>query len=99
MSFQTDVECYTAVDPMPTLQNLSTLTGVPVEKIVKYVLVKYAASASDALLAMDPIVFRQMRELVTRAEDKGTDTARLEAYHSLKSIIAWLGLEPDHRAR
>jgi len=94
MSFQSDVECYTAVDPMPTLRNLSNLTGVPVEKIVQYVLVKYAASGSDALLAMDPIVFRQMREIVARTEAADTDAARIEGYESLKQLVNFLGLEP-----
>jgi hypothetical protein len=76
---------------MPTLENLSKLTGTPVERIIRYVLVKYAASGSDALLSMDPIVFRQMRDQVERAEAKGTDAARLEAYEALKQIISWLG--------
>lgn len=92
MSFQSDVECYTAADPMPTLENLSKLTGVPVEKIIRYVLVKYAASAPDALLAMEPIVFRQMRDVVARAEAAGTDDERLKAYAALKQIIDWLSL-------
>ena len=54
-------------------------------------LVKYAASAADALLSLDPIVFRQMREHVEKAEAAGTDEARLRAYESLKGMIAWLG--------
>lgn len=60
--------------------------------MIRYVLVKYAASASDALLSMDPIVFRQMREQVERAEAEGTDEARLRAYEALRKMISWLGL-------
>ena len=60
-NFKAEVACYTAADPMPTLENLSRQTGVPLDSLIRYVLVKYAASASEALLAMDPIVFRQMR--------------------------------------
>ncbi len=75
---------------MPALQNLSALTGVPVGTLIRYVLVKYAASAADALLSLDPIVFRQMREHVEKAEAAATDEARLRAYESLKGMIAWL---------
>jgi hypothetical protein len=89
-NFKAEVACYTAADPLPTLENLSRGTGIPVGCIIRYVLVKYAASASEALLAMDPVVFRQMREHVRRAEDSGTEAAKLEAYAALKSMIAWL---------
>jgi hypothetical protein len=89
-NFKAEVACYTAADPMPTLQKLSELTGIPVDTLIRYVLVKYAASASDALLTMEPIVFRQMRDLITRAEERGTETARLGAYEGLKQIVAWL---------
>ena len=50
---------------------MSAGAGVPVECIVRYVLVKYAASGADALLAMTPIVFRQMQDIVERAEQGG----------------------------
>jgi hypothetical protein len=55
------------------------------------VLVKYAASGSDAKLGMDPIVFGQMRRHVEQAELEGTDGARLRAYEALKEMVAWLG--------
>jgi hypothetical protein len=41
-------------------------------------------------MAMDPIVFRQMREHVERAEEEGSDAAKLKAYAALKDMIAWL---------
>ncbi|MDQ1473541.1 MAG: dihydrofolate synthase / folylpolyglutamate synthase [Bryobacterales bacterium] len=91
-NFRAEVACYTAADPYPTIQNLSNLTGIPVEQLIRYILVKYAASASDALLAMDPIVFRQMREQIARAEEEGTDAARLRAFDALSKIIRWLAL-------
>ena len=93
-NFRAEVACYKAADPYPTLQNLSQLTGIPVDQIVRYVLVKYAASASDALLSLDPIVFRQMREQIARAEEDGTDAARLRAYEALQKIVAWLSAAP-----
>ena len=91
-NFKADVACYTSADPMPTLENLSRATGIPVECLVRYVLVKYAASGPDAVLAMEPIVLRQMRDHVAAAEADGTDAARLRAYEALRSMIAWLGL-------
>ena len=89
-AFRAEVECYAAADPMPAIQNLSALTGVPVDRLIRYVLVKYAASAADALLSLDPIAFRQMREHIEKAEAAGTDEARLRAYEALKQMIAWL---------
>lgn len=35
-------------DPMPTFANLSAATGVPVEDLVHYALVRWAASGSEA---------------------------------------------------
>jgi hypothetical protein len=91
-NFKAEVACYTAADPLPTLENLSQGTGIPVGCLIRYVLVKYAASGSEALMAMDPIVFRQMREHVERAEEDGTDAAKIKAYTALKDMIAWLKL-------
>ncbi len=90
-NFRAEVACYSAAEPMPTMENLSALTGIPVEQLVRYVLVKYASSAPDALLAMGPVVFRQMREHVAKAEAAGTDEARLQTYAALRDMIAWLG--------
>ena len=91
-NFKAEVACYTAADPLPALENLSRQTGIPVGCLIRYVLVKYAASASEALLAMEPIVFRQMREHIRKAEDAGTDAAKLEAFAALKKMTAWLAI-------
>ena len=91
-NFKAEVACYTVADPMSTLENLSRATGIPVGCLIRYVLVKYAASGSEALMSMDPIVFRQMREHVERAESEGSDAAKLNAYNALKQMIQWLGL-------
>ena len=80
----------TVPDPLPTLENLSKATGVPVPCLVRYVLVKYAASGADALLAMTPIVLRQMEQHVEKAEAADTETARLEAYTALRQMVTWL---------
>ena len=91
-NFKAEVAAYTSADPLPTLRNLSQGTGIPVECLIRYVLVKYAGSGSDALLMMRPIVLRQMEEHVARAEQEDTDAARLRAYAALKAMISWLGL-------
>ena len=89
--FKAEVACYSVADPLPTLENLSKSTSIPVGCLIRYVLVKYAASGSEALLAMEPIVFRQMRAHVEKAEANGSDAAKIEAYAALKEMIAWLG--------
>lgn len=94
-NFKAEVANYTTADPLPTLEHLSAGTGIPVESLIRYVLVKWAASGSEALLAMGPILFQQMRDIVDRAEDNGSDDARLRAYEALKQIIGWLAAGPD----
>jgi hypothetical protein len=91
-NFKAEVAAYTKIDPLPTLENLSRLTGIPIEALVRYVLVKWAASASEALLAMEPIVWQQMKQAVQTAERLGTDDARMQAYATLRQIIGWLRL-------
>lgn len=94
-NFKAEVAAYTAADPTPTLEGLSAATGIPVPALVRYVLVKWAASGSEALLAMTPFAVRQMREHVARAEAAGTDAARLEAYAALRDMLRWLESGPD----
>jgi hypothetical protein len=89
-NFKADVAQYTLADPLPTLEGLSRATGVPVPCLVRYVLVKYAASGADALLAMGPLVLRQMEQHITTAEAAGTDEARLKAYEALRQMVSWL---------
>jgi len=75
-NFKAEVALYTVTDPLPTLEVLSQSTGIPVPCLIRYVLVKHAASGADALLAMGPIVLRQMEEHIENAEAAGTDAAR-----------------------
>lgn len=95
-NFKAEVALYSQPDPLPTLENLSRSTGIPVPALVRYILVKYAMSGSDALLAMTPIVFRQMQDRIERAEAANTDEARLEAYEALRQMIQWLALGPGN---
>jgi hypothetical protein len=89
-NFKADVATYTVVDPLPTLEGLSRATGVPVPCLARYVLVKYAASGSDMLLAMGPLVLGQMQQHIATAEKADTGEARLKAYESLRQMVAWL---------
>lgn len=81
---------YSAIDPLPTLEELGRRKDIPVGALVAFVLARYAASGSEALLYTGPMVVRQMAELVRKAEAAGTDVARLEAYRALAAIVSWL---------
>ena len=89
-NFKADVAHYTVVDPLPTVEGLSRSTGIPVPCLIRYILVKYAASNADALLAMGPLVIQQMEQHIASAEADGTDRARLKAYEALRQIVSWL---------
>jgi len=92
-NFKAEVANYTVSDPLPTMESLSELTGIPTGSLIRYVLVKWAASRAEAMLEMEPVVLQQMNEHVGKAELAGTDAARLEAYEALKQMIAWLGMD------
>ena len=47
-NFKAEVACYTSADPLPTLENLSRNTGIPVGCLARYILVKWTASGSEA---------------------------------------------------
>jgi hypothetical protein len=91
-NFKAEVAQYSQIDPLPTLENLSRATGVPVPALVRYILVKYAVSGAEALLALTPIVLQQMEQHIEKAEASGSDAARLAAYESLRQMIGWLKL-------
>jgi len=93
-NFKAEVACYTTADPLPTLENLSRGTGIPVGCLARYVLVKWTASGSEALMAMGPIVLTQMQQQIEEAESAATDEARLRAYEALRQIISWLAMGP-----
>jgi hypothetical protein len=89
-NFKADVAHYTVVDPLPTMEGLSQTTGIPVPCLIRYVLVKYAASNADALLTMGPLVIHQMEQQIAAAEADGREEARLKAYEALRQIVSWL---------
>jgi len=91
-NFKAEVACYSTADPVPTLTNLSRGTGIPVGSLARYILVKWAASGSEALMATGPIVLAQMRQKIEEAESADTSEARLDAYRALREIVSWLTL-------
>ena len=98
--FRQMVAEYSRIDPLPTLETLSRNKGIPVGALARFVLARYCASGSDALLEMGPRVARQMEEIVGTAERTGTDEARLAAYRALAVIVSWLQVpltDPDWR--
>ncbi len=95
-NFKRDVAYYTRIDPMPTLQGMSRNLGVPVGAVAKYVLVKWAASGSEGIMEIGPLVLRQMRDIVREAESHGDDAHRLAAYQKLAKIVSWLNFPLDH---
>ena len=94
--FRSKVAEYSRLDPLPTLENLSRSTGIPVGSLARFVLVRYCTSGSDALLEMGPRVVRQMDEIIQQAEITNTDAARLDAYRALKTIMSWLIVPLDN---
>lgn len=88
--FRSIVAEYSRLDPLTTLETLGRSKNIPVGALVNFVLGRYAASGSEALLATGPLVVHQMDEIVAKAEIDDSDDARLEAYHSLRTIISWL---------
>ncbi len=68
-----------AVDPMPTFRALSDETGVPVDTLVHFALVRWASAGSEALMAVEPQVLREL--IAARAREDWTAVA---------GIVDWL---------
>jgi hypothetical protein len=73
------VESTRLQDPMPTFENLSRTTGIPVEDLVHHALVRWTAAGSEALMALEPEV---LRDLVA--------ARRREDWQAVAGIVDWL---------
>ena len=94
------VAMFSGIDPLPTLERLSQNKDIPVGALARFILARYAASGSEALMEIGPRIIGQMDEIVQKAEEAATDAARLEAYRSLTGGISWLNIpltDPDWR--
>jgi len=95
-NFKAEVASYTLANPLSTLEQLSRTTGIPVGCLARYILVKWTASGSEALLQMGPIALKQMQAHVDAAEAADTDSERLSAYHALRQMIEWIAAGPGN---
>lgn len=89
-NFKREVAEYALADPMETLTALADSTGIPVGALVQYVLTKWAAEGSEALLALGPRTVERLWAVIAEAEDRGTEEARLAAYDVLRQMVGWL---------
>lgn len=94
-NFKAEVALYALADPLATIRQLSTNTGVPVGAICRYVLARWASEGSSALLELGPTMARRLAAVCDEAETVGTDDARLAAYHQLRQMLDWLRLPLD----
>lgn len=91
-NFKAEVANLTVFDPMPTIEQLGAMTGIPAASLIRYILVKWAASGAEAVLEMSPYVLAQMRGHIEKAEAADSDEARLKAYEALRQMVAWMSL-------
>jgi hypothetical protein len=77
--FARTVAASRAVDPMPTFENLSVATGVPVDALVHHALVRWASAGAEALMAVEPEVLRDLVE-----------ARRREDWDAVAGIVDWL---------
>ena len=66
-------------DPEPTFESLSEFTGVPVDDLKHYALVKFVAAGSEAILACGP---HPLHELI--------EARRAEQWERVAGIIDWI---------
>ena len=77
-NFKRDVVLYTKEDPMPTVSRLSRNLDIPEGAVIRYVLCKWAASGSDALLETGSNMVNKMSDILEQADDKVGLAAVLE---------------------
>ena len=78
-AFAADAERSLEVDPMPTLENLSRETGVPVDTLVHHALVRWTSAGAEALMAVEP---QALRDLIA--------ARKREDWASVAGIVDWL---------
>jgi hypothetical protein len=77
--FAQRTESARAIDPLPTFRALSETTGVPVDDLVHYALVRWVSAGSEALMAIDPPVL-----------DDLVEARRREDWDAVAGIVDWL---------
>lgn len=94
-NFKADVAAYAHADPLSTLRAMGRNLDVPVGALVHYVLARWASGGSEGLLELGPSTVERLTAVVRRAEEEGTDAARLEAYDRLRQMIEWVRIPLD----
>lgn len=89
-NFKREVAEYMRLDPLHTLRGMSLYLGIPVGALARYVLARWATAGSAGLLEVGPEMVRRLWEPIARAEEADADSVRLDAYHQLRQMIAWL---------
>jgi hypothetical protein len=77
--FARQADASLVVDPMPTFETLSASTGVAVDVLVHYALVRWVSAGAEALLAVEPQV---LRDLIA--------ARRREDWTAVAGMIDWL---------
>lgn len=77
--FARQAELTLAVDPMPTFRNLSEATGVDLDTLVHYALVRWTSAGAEALLSIEP---QALRDLIA--------ARRAEDWPKVAGLIDWL---------
>lgn len=78
-AFAKEVEGAKAQDPMPTFAALAETTGIPLDDLVHYALVRWAAAGSELLMAVEPQALRDLKA----ARD-------VEDWDRVAGIVDWL---------
>ncbi|HEY5317371.1 MAG TPA: DUF6027 family protein, partial [Solirubrobacteraceae bacterium] len=66
--FAGQAEASLNVDPLPTFRALSRSTGIPVDTLVHYALVRWASAGAEALMVVEPQVLRQLIDARSRED-------------------------------
>jgi hypothetical protein len=77
--FAAAVDASRAADPLPTFENLSAATGVPVDDLIHHALVRWVSAGSETLMAVEP---QALRDLI--------DARRREDWAAVAGIVDWL---------
>ncbi|MEU4656401.1 DUF6027 family protein [Streptomyces sp. NPDC023723] len=95
-NFKSDVVGYGLLDPLHTVRGMSHNLDIPIGAIARYVLARWATGGSGGLLEIGPVMIHRLWQPVARAEEAGTDEARLAAYDQLRQMLSWLKLPLDN---
>jgi hypothetical protein len=68
-------------DPLPTFEALAATTRIPVEDLIHHALVRWVASGSEALMAVEPQV---LHDLVA--------ARRREDWEAVAGIVDWIAV-------